>query len=149
MAKYGLSNFYDLSEVPKVEKTFMRGGKEINLFELNKICGTCIAKDKNKATVTLLTVDGVVTVKFRKEYFSLFDKQISQRQPDGSKKIVEKSWFNRGSMIIVQGVRSEDNFIPKKYSSTPGHMLYKIERILDNGDLELKSERAQGDEEEE
>lgn len=149
MKKYGLSNFYELSENPKVAKTFTRGGKEINLFELYKICGTCIAKDKNRATVTLLTVDGVVTVKFRKEYFSLFDKQISQRQPDGSKKIVEKSWFNRGSMIIVQGIRSEDNFVPKKYSSTPGHMLYKIESISDNGDLVLKSERTQGDEEDE
>ena len=149
MKKYGLFNFYDLMENPKVAKTYTRGGKEINLFELYKICGTCIAKDKNRATVTLLTVDGVVTVKFRKEYFSLFDKQISQRQPDGSKKIVEKSWFNRGSMIIVQGIRSEDNFIPKKYSSTPSHMLYKIESILENGDLILKSEREKGEEEEE
>ena len=148
MSKYGLSNFYDLPESPIVERSFVRGDKEINLFKLSKICGTCIAKDKNKATVTLLTVDGVVTVKFRKEYFSLFDKQISQRQADGTKKIVEKSWFNRGSMIIVQGIRSEDNFIPKKYSSTPGHMLYKINSVLDNGDLELKSEREQGEEEE-
>ncbi len=147
-AKYGLSDFYSLPENPVIEHSFMKGGKEINLFKLSKICGTCIAKDKNKATVTLLTVDGVVTVKFRKEYFSLFDKQISQRQADGSKKIVEKSWFNRGSMIIVQGIRSEDNFIPKKYSSTPGHMLYKIDSILDNGNLEIRGERYQGDEEE-
>ena len=51
-------------------------------------------------------------------------------------------------MIIVQGIRSEDNFIPKKYSSTPGHMLYKIDKVLNNGDLEIRSERYQGDEEE-
>ena len=29
---------------------------------------------------------------------------ISQRQSDGTKKIVEKSWFNRGNMIVVMGV---------------------------------------------
>ena len=62
---------------------------------------------------------------------------------------MEKSWFNRGSMIIVQGIRSDDNFIPKKYSSSSGHMLYKIDSVLENGDLELRSERYQGELEEE
>ena len=62
------------------------------MFVLHRIAGTCIAKNKTKSTVELLTTDGVVTVKFRKEYFALFDKQISERQPDGTKKIVEKSW---------------------------------------------------------
>lgn len=146
--KYGLSDFNKLPENPVVEKSFKKGNNEIKIFKLSKIYGTCIAKDKNKSTVSLLTPTGITTIKFRKEYFSLFDKQISQRQSDGTKKIVEKSWFNRGSMIVVQGIRSEDNFVPKKYSSTPGHMLYKIDKVLDNGDLELRSERIQGDEEE-
>lgn len=147
--KYGLNDFNELPENPVIEKSFTKGDKEINIFKLSKICGTCIAKDKNRATVSLLTPDGIVLVKFRKEYFSMFDKQISQKQADGSKKIMEKSWFNRGSMIIVQGIRSEENFIPKKYSSTPGHMLYKIDKVLDDGNLELRSERIQGDEEDE
>jgi DNA polymerase-3 subunit alpha len=110
---------------------------------LNKICGTCIAKDKTKSTVTLLTTSGVVTVKFRKEYFAMFDKQISERYADGTKKVVEKSWFNRGNMILVQGIRSGDNFIPKKYASSGGHQLYKINEIID-GDLVLQTERYQG-----
>ena len=113
-------------------------------FKLFKICGTCIAKNKVKSTVTLLTTDGVVEVKFRKEYFSLFDKQISERDSDGTKHVVEKSWFNRGSMIIVQGYRSGDNFIPKKYSSSVGHQLYKIDAILPDGELILKDSRYQG-----
>ena len=113
IGKYGLSDFFDLPEDPVVDRTFWKGDKEIKLFKLNKICGTCIAKDKTKSTVTLLTTTGVVTVKFRKEYFAMFDKQISERYADGTKKIVEKSWFNRGNMILVQGIRSGDNFIPK------------------------------------
>ena len=144
--KYGFVNFFELPEDPIVEKTFpTKNGGQGKMFKLFKICGTCIAKNKVKSTVTLLTTDGVVEVKFRKEYFSLFDKQISERDCDGVKHVVEKSWFNRGSMIIVQGYRSGDNFIPKKYATTGGHQLYKIEEIKSNGDLILQDQRYQGD----
>ena len=143
--KYGFVNFFELPEDPIVEKTFpTKNGGQGKLFKLFKICGTCIAKNKVKSTVTLLTTDGVMEVKFRKEYFSLFDKQISERDCDGVKHVVEKSWFNRGSMIIVQGYRSGDNFIPKKYATTGGHQLYKIEEVKSNGDLILRDSRYQG-----
>ena len=143
--RYGFVNFYSLPENPVVEKTFKRGGKEINIFKLSKICGTCIAKNKTKSIVTLLTTDGVVSVKFRKEYFSLFDKQISERGADGVKHVVEKSWFNRGSMIVVTGIRSGDDFISKKYASSGGHQLYKIDKINKDGSLTLRSDRYQGE----
>ena len=142
--KYGCVNFFNLPEDPVVEHSFCKGDKEIKLFKLSKICGTCIAKDKTKSTVTLLTPNGVVTVKFRKEYFSIFDRQISIREPDGTKHVVEKSWFNRGSMIVVQGIRSGDNFLPKKYASTTGEQLYKITEIDNNGNIKLTHTRYQG-----
>ena len=142
--RYGFSNFYDLPREPEVEKTFQRGAATINMFKLHKICGTCIAKNKAKSTVTLLTTDGVVEVKFRKEYFSLFDKQISERGEDGVKHVVEKSWFNRGNMIVVTGMRAEDNFISKKYASTGGHQLYKIKEVLPSGEIILQDKRYQG-----
>ena len=75
------------------------------------------------------------------EYFALFDKQISEKQEDGTKKVKEKSWFNRGEMIVVQGIRSGDDFITKKYASSIGHQLYKISKIVNNTDLELTTER--------
>ena len=99
--------------------------------------------NKTKGTVTILTTTGVVNVKFRKEYFSLFDKQISERGADGVKHVVEKSWFNRGNMIVVTGIRSGDDFVSKKYASTGGHQLYKIDSILENGELRLKDSRYQ------
>lgn len=134
--KYGFSNYFELPEQPVVTKVFARG----KLFQLTKICGTCIDKNKQKGLVTLLTPEGVVTVRFGKEYFSMFDKRISE---DGH--IVEDSWFTRGSMIVVQGMRSEQQFIAKKYASTGGHQLYKIKKVFDDGTLELQTERYKGD----
>ena len=142
--KYGFVDFFSLPEDPVIEKTFTKDGKDIHIFKLHKICGTCIAKNKTKSTVTILTTTGVVEVKFRKEYFTLFDKQISVKQPDGTKKIVEKSWFNRGNMIVIMGIRSGDNFIAKKYASSNSHQLYKINEIKPNGELILQDSRYQG-----
>ena len=142
--RYGFVDFFELPEDPIVDRSFYKGGKQINIFKLSKICGTCIAKDKTKGNVTLLTPTGVVTVKFRKEYFSMFDKQISERGADGVKHVIEKSWFNRGSMIVVQGIRSGDAFIPKKYASSGGHQLYKITEVMPNGEIALQTERYQG-----
>ena len=142
--KYGFVDFFSLPEDPIVEKSFEKGGKIINIFKLSRICGTCIAKDNNKGTVTLLTPTGVVVVKFRKEYYSIFDKQISELQPDGTKKVIEKSWFNRGQMIVVQGMRSGDNFVAKKYAASGGHQLYKITEVLPQGEIVLQTERYQG-----
>jgi DNA polymerase-3 subunit alpha len=146
--KYGFVDFNLLPEDPIIEKTFQKGGKDIHIFHLNRICGTCIAKNKTKSTVTILTTTGVVNVKFRKEYFAMFDKQISERGADGVKHVVEKSWFNRGNMIVVTGIRRGDDFVSKKYASTGGHQLYRINEILENGDLVLQDSRYQGGTEE-
>lgn len=143
--KYGLSDYSKLPKEPEIANSFYKGNKRINMYRLYKICGTCVAKDKNnKGLVTLLTPQGVTTVKFPKDYFSLFDKQISEKQEDGKKKIMERSWFNRGNMIVVQGYRLDDNFIPKKYASSGGHQLYKIDKVLDNGEIVLRIDRYKG-----
>ena len=148
-SKYGFVDFFSLPEEPQVEKVFKRGASLIPIYKLHKICGTCIAKNKTKSTVYLLTTTGVVAVKFRQEYFALFDKQTFQRNADGTKKVIEKSWFNRGNMIVVQGIRRGDEFVTKKYASSGGHQLYHIDEIVNGTDLILRSERKQGEEEDE
>ena len=147
--KYGITPYHQIPSEPVVDRTFEKNGRTIILYKLYKICGTCIAKDKTKSSVSLLTTSGVVNVKFRKEYFSLFDKQISQKDEKGDKHVVEKSWFNRGSMIMVQGIKTEDGFMAKKYNSSQGHQLYKIDSIDAKGDIVLRNTRAQGDLEDE
>lgn len=147
--KYGISSYKDLPEVPVVERIYQRGNASIPIYHLDRICGTCIAKDKVKSTVYLLTTQGVVTVKFTKEYFSMFDRRISTIDPTtGKKKFLEDSWFNRGSMIMVKGFRREDMFVSRNYAASPGHQLYRITQVLPNGDLELQGERVKGEAEE-
>lgn len=142
MHKYGISNFFALPVEPEVEKTFTRNGKQIPIFKTHKIIGTVICKNDAKATVTLLTMTGVVTVKFTKEQFAKFKKQISERQPDGSKKVVEKGWFKRGNILLITGIRRGDMFVAKTYAHTTTHQVYLAKIINDGTELELTHERV-------
>lgn len=149
-SKYGLMDYENVPRQPYVEHSFTRGGKVINIYSLHKIIGTVIAKNAPKHIVYLLTRNGsVVPVKFKKDYFALFDKRISQVQSDGNKKVIEHSWFTRGNMLIINGLREDDGFFAKKYASQSGHTMYKVVSIDDNGNIEITSERARGIEEDE
>ena len=138
--KYGFSDFNDLVS-NDVDYFFKRGGVQIPIYKLNRIAGTVIAKDDNHHTVTLLTTTGVVPVKLSREFYSMFKKQISQVQADGTKKIIEKSWFKRGTILVFTGYRRDDQFVGKVYSSTKEHELYKVTEIVDN-ELKLQHERV-------
>ena len=139
--KYGIVDFDSLSEESEIDYFFKRNGRDIPIYKTYKIIGTVIAKNDNKSSIDLLTTSGVVTVKFTKEYFAMFNRQISEVQEDGTKKIKEKGWFTRGTKLMVTGYRREDTFVGKTYKNTPTHQLYKIVSVLDNGDMELTHER--------
>lgn len=145
--KYGFVNFYDLSPEPEVDYFFKRNNKDIPIYKIYKIVGTVISKNDTRSSVTLLTTDGVVTVKFSKEYFAMAARQISEKQEDGTKKVVEKGWFVRGTKVLCAGYRRDDMFVAKTYKNTNSHQLYKIVDIKDNGDLTLTHERIGGEEE--
>ena len=147
--KYGLVDYYDLPEEPVVDSFWRKNGREIPIYQLSRVYGTVIAKNKVKGDVTLLGPQGVFNVWCNKEFFAMFDKQISERRPDGTKKVIEKSWFHRGSMVVFTGMKRGDEFIPKKYANTPGHLIYKIDKVDDDGTLVIRATRAQGIEEEE
>ena len=144
---YGFSNFYDLPENPDIDKIIYIKGKQIPLFKIRRIAGTVLDKDKNKKTVTLLTNDGVVTVKIFGPVFTHYDKQISEKGADGKKHVIEKSWLSRGNKIIVSGIRREDSFVAKKYSKTPWHLVELITSIDEDGYIKTQKVRY-GEEEE-
>ena len=139
--KYGIIDFSTLSYEPEVDYFFKRAGRDIPIFKLYKIAGTIISKNNTKASVMVLTTDGVVNVKFTKEYYAMYNRQISEVQTDGSKKVLEKGWFSRGTKIMVTGYRREDTFVAKTYKATATHQLYKIVNV-NNSNMTLEHERV-------
>ena len=142
---YGLVNYSTLPEDPVVNYEFKskETGQKIPLFKINRIAGTVLDKDKNKKMITLLTNDSVVIVKIFGDAFTHYDRQISEKRPDGTKKVLEKSWLSRGNKIIVTGIRRDDNFIAKKYKNTPHHLVELITSIDDNGYIKTQTERME------
>lgn len=139
--KYGIADFNQLPEEPEVDYFIKRKDAEIPIYKLTKIIGTVISKDDSHSSICLLTTSGVVTVKFTKEYYAMYKQQISTKNTEGKKTVVEKGWFKRGEKLMITGFRRESQFVAKSYKNTPTHQLYKITAI-DNGGIELVHDRA-------
>lgn len=140
--KYGLSDFSKLPVVPEVERFFKKKGKEIPIYKLTRIVGTVLGKNDVRSSISLLTSNGVAEVKFTKEYFANYDRQLSVIKEDGTKKIVDKSWFTRGVKLMITGFRRDDTFVAKSYANTPTHQLYKIVELTNDGrDMIIQHER--------
>ena len=140
-SKYGIVNFFDLPEQPEVDFFRKRNGKDIPIYKTYKIIGTVISKNDARSSISLLTTQGVVNVKFTKEYFAMFGRQISEKQEDGTKKVVEKGWFQRGTKVMCTGFRRDDMFVTISYSHTLTHQLYKIIGVNSLGEMELTHDR--------
>lgn len=134
-ARYDCSNFFEMPENPEADRIISIKGAQIPLLKIKRIAGTVLDKDKTKKMVTLLTKEGVVTVKIYGEVFSNYDKQISERGENGKKHVLRKSEFSRGNKIIICGVRSGDNFVAKKYSKTPYPLIETIEDVFEDGSI--------------
>lgn len=131
---YEISDYTKLNLEPKIKNEYRsKDDKVITIYELNRIAGTVIDKDKNKNSITLLTPSGVVNVKIWKNQYAKWDKQISSRGLDGKKTVLEKSWFSRGTKLIITGIRRGDNFIPKKYKNTKWPLFEKIDELSKDG----------------
>lgn len=114
----------------------------IPIYDLHLIAGTVIDKNKTKGLVTVLTPTGVVNVKVYKNQFAGYDKQISEPKPEGGKRVIEKSWFTRGNLLMFQGIRRENDFILKKYKSSVYPVITKI-NIDNDGHVQYIYERAE------
>lgn len=146
---YKIQDFNSLSHQPIISQEFhSKDGTLIHLYEVSRICGTVIDKDKNKSTVTLLTpAMEVVNVKVWKNQYAKWDRQISRINSDGTKTVIEKSFFSRGNKLIITGIRRDDDFIPKKYKSTVFPLFEKIDSMDKNGFItNSTTERAEVEE---
>lgn len=150
--KYGVVDYNSLPEIPEVyDYTTRRVRGEIKHFPKYKIfrlAGTVLDSDNNKHLVTLLTNHGVVTCKYNKGQYSYYNKRISEQTPAGKKKVLEESWFKRGSKIIVCGYRREDQFVIMKYPDTVyTHTTNRIEEIYNDGTILAQTDRKKVGEE--
>ena len=144
MRLYNYDDFFKLPEEPEVDYTFInKEGQEIKVLKLHRIIGTVIDKNKIKNTVTLLTPTGVVTVKVYKNQYAVYDKQLSQVGADGHKHVVEASWFKRGTLLMVQGIRRGSDYIPKKRKDSLFPVISKIISVDDDGAVQFQTERVQ------
>ena len=139
--KYGIIDFYNLSANPEIDYFFKRNGKDIPIYKISRIAGTVIGKNDNRASISLLTPTGVVNVKFTKEYYAMYNRQISELGEDGIKHVIEKGWFTRGIKLLIAGYRRDDTFVAKTYKNNGFHQLYKITNIYKDGAIELVHNR--------
>lgn len=138
-------NFFDLPEEPEIDYSFnTKFGNKVDVMKTYFIAGTVIDKNKLKNSITLLTSDGVVTVKVWKNQYAQYDKQISEKDDEGKKHVLEKSWFSRGNLLMIQGMRRGDNFVLRKNKKSPYPVISKIE--LHNGEMSFITERIGSDE---
>lgn len=148
--KYKIVDFDKLATEPEIADTYFYRGQAKPRYKLVRVCGTVIDKDKNHNTVTLLTPDGVVVVRFYKGQFGFYDREISSLDENGKKTKLEKSWFKRGTKLLVTGHRNGEQFIPRKYNdSIYRHTVQLIKDISDDGILSLQSDRIDVNKEEE
>lgn len=80
------------------------------------IAGTVLGKEPYKHMVTILTIDGVIDLKFTKEKFAQYNRAISRIEKDGSKKVLEKSWFIKGTLVIATGCKMGETFRVRELS---------------------------------
>jgi len=140
---YDISDFNNLPEEPQAFETYWKGGREFRKFQLSRIAGTVLGRDKAKHTVSLLTKDGVVKVKLYQGSFTYYDKRISQYSEEtGTNKVLDNSWFTRGTKLLVVGFRRDEQFVPRKYTgSIFQHTIMKITELNQDGTVELQLER--------
>ena len=139
---YGIANFFDLDIKPKIIGMNNFKGRQFPIYETYTLIGTVLDRDKNKKQISVLTPNGVITVKAQGGSFSHYDKTIS-RNVGGKKQTIEKSWFTRGNLVMLKGYRREDQFVLKTYSkgSEKEHTVQLITDVREDGTILIKSER--------
>lgn len=137
--RYSIRDFSKLPETPTY-KTFEKDGQTIKVPEnVWAIAGTVVGSDNTKHIVNLLTLAGVVNVKMYAEMYNKFKAKISVIDKDtGKKKVLDDSWFKRGTKLLIYGYRREDTFVAKnvKVNGYPRSVIL-INKKNDDGSLDL------------
>lgn len=141
--RYNITTFDKLPTEPMfVTKKY--GKREWRQYQLSRIMGTVIARNDAHSTITVLdSNNNVVQARFDNHSYPFYKQQISEQHANGTKTVMDTSWFTRGQGLVLTGYRSEDTFRVKSYkNSIFPHKLQKILTINeDDGTMELQSYR--------
>lgn len=140
--RYGISEFNTLPATPVVLREIKKGKNKIPIFEHTKIMGTVIGKNVAASTISILTPhSGVIDVRLNRDMFAEYNRRVQDKGPDGKKFIAEKGWFDRGTLIMLNGYRRDDSFQVKSSRKKGQKPIYKIEEVKEDGSLSVLSER--------
>lgn len=115
-----------------IETTKLKDLKDNDYKHQSLLAGTVLGKNVYKHTVTILCPDGVVDLKMTNELFANYNKTIS-KIINGEKKVLEKSWFTKGTLLSVAGYKMGETFRAKALS--------RIISIDDLGDIKATKYR--------
>ena len=145
--QYGIVNFNTLGDEPEIYDWYSRKigdeWKQMPKYKIVRIAGTVLHADNFHHTVTLLTEYGPVLVKMDKGHYAFYSKRISQIGDDGKKEKIEDSWLTRGNLLLISGIRRDDQFWPMVYKDTIyKHTVNLITGVNNDGTLQLQVERT-------
>lgn len=144
---YGIVNFFTLPEEPETYETYIKvingEEKEISKKTIYRIVGTVVNADNLHHVINLITMYGVVDVKFYEGSYAHYKRQISKPDGKGGSTVVEHSWFRRGTKLLISGYRRDQQFVPCIYSDTVyKHTVNRILSVNPDGTLEIQQERT-------
>lgn len=141
--KYSISSFNHIPDEPFfILKTW--NNRSYKQYELYQIAGVVLDKNDNSHSIMLLDFkNNVINVKMDSGLYAKYKSQISENI-NGKKRIIEKSWFQRGTPLIITGYKTgESDFRVKTYKNSVFNK--KIVRILNinntTGDIIIQSYR--------
>ena len=106
---------------------WMIKGKRVPKYKLRSIIGTVVDKDKTNGFVTIQTPDdNIIEFKVYKQQFARFTHIISNIDEEGNKDILEDSFFEKGTHLLITGILRGNIFIPKVYKDTGFESILKI-----------------------
>lgn len=117
---FGVDNFKDLKSYSNIKNATR-----------SIIAGTVIDKDKKGLAYIVCPDNSVVMVRVGKGKFPYYNKKVSQGEGK-DRHIVDSSWFDRGTKLLVGGVRRGNEFIANNKGLSLPHTLAKIHGYEDN-----------------
>ena len=126
-------------EEGKIDGHFMIQGKYIPKMTLYGIAGTVIDKDKVKSVVTLSTPEGVIDVKLYKQQFAKYAHESNLDEEDENYVPNEQNFLEKGTHLLLIGIKRGDMFVPKVYKRTGYEAINKIVLDKDGKFVELKT----------